>query len=400
MASLKNVYVDLHIHIGRTKSNKPVKITASRELTLTNILTAALHAKGLDVVGIIDAQSPEVLEEVQALVTAGEAVELAGGGIKYAGQLTILLGAEIEVLDESCHGPIHVLCFLPTLETMGHFSQWCSEWMKNSGLSSQRLYRTGRELQHLVKSLDGWFIPAHVFTPFKSLYGKGVQSSLEEVFDPELIDAVELGLSSDTGMADQLLELGSYPFLTNSDAHSVAKMAREHQIMTLNEASFVEMEKAFRREDGREIAVNVGLHPLLGKYYHSVCAVCSSQAVNGRCPNGHEGKVIRGVAGRIAELAALQQKQQVIKQRAAGKTRQKRPKYLHQVPLEFIPGCGPKTMKRLLDVFQTEMKVIHHATEQQLLEVVPKKVVDKIIQARTGALAIVGGGGGIYGKLN
>ena len=43
---------------------------------------------------------------------------------------------------------------------------------------------TGLELQKKVKELDGIFIPAHVFTPFKSLYGKGVNKSLIEVFDP------------------------------------------------------------------------------------------------------------------------------------------------------------------------------------------------------------------------
>ena len=55
--------------------------------------------------------------------------------------------------------------------------------------------------------------------------GRGVKTSLTEVFIPEYIDAIELGLSSDTNMADGIAELHSYSFLSNSDAHSLGKIA-------------------------------------------------------------------------------------------------------------------------------------------------------------------------------
>src|SRR5690625_5784853 len=93
--------------------------------------------------------------------------------------------------------------------------------MQNLTLRSKRYYRTVKDFQYKVKELGGIFIPAHVFTPFKSLYGKGVKKSLKEVLDPDLIDGIELGLSSDTMMADQILELHDYCFLSNSDAHSL-----------------------------------------------------------------------------------------------------------------------------------------------------------------------------------
>lgn len=95
-----------------------------------------------------------------------------------------------------------------------------------------------------MKELQGLFIPAHIFTPFKSLYGKGVKKSLSEVFDPAQIDAVELGLSSDTDMVRNIEEIKSYPFLTNSDAHSLEKIAREYNALQLKEATFKEFEKA------------------------------------------------------------------------------------------------------------------------------------------------------------
>src|SRR5690625_2696131 len=211
---LNNYFTDMHIHIGRDKYDQPVKITASKQLTLTNILLEASRRKGIDMVGVIDCHSPAVLEEINYLVETGQAVQLNDGGIRFE-RVTLLMGSEIEIYDEHCQGPIHVLCYFPTLHTTHQFSKWLSNKMKNIQLSSQRYYETAKELQIKVDELDGLFIPAHVFTPFKSMYGKGVTNSLTEVFDPNLIDAIELGLSSDTEMADQIKELHRYTFLTN-----------------------------------------------------------------------------------------------------------------------------------------------------------------------------------------
>src|SRR5690625_2432888 len=135
--------------------------------------------------------------------------------------------------------------------------------MKNITLSSQRYYGTAKDLQYKVKELDGLFIPAHVFTPFKSLYGKGVKKSLQEVLDPDLVDGIELGLSSDTYMADQIKELHDYTFLTNSDSHSLAKIGREYQQITMLEPSFEEFYYALHKVKGRRIKANYGMDPKL-----------------------------------------------------------------------------------------------------------------------------------------
>ena len=240
---MNSYYTDLHIHIGRTKSGRAVKITGSKTLTFSNIIAHARDEKGLNIIGIIDCHSPEVILEMEDLMERGELIELADGGVSYGG-LTIIPGSELEIYDESCHGPIHVLCFFPNIQTMKSFSNWLSHHLKNIHLSSQRIYVSGRELQQKVKELNGLFIPAHVFTPFKSLYGKGVYQSLTEVLNPEWIDGIELGLSSDTYMADAIAELHSYPFLSNSDAHSLGKIAREYQTIAMNEPTFTELKKA------------------------------------------------------------------------------------------------------------------------------------------------------------
>ncbi|UCZ54687.1 endonuclease Q family protein [Bacillus shivajii] len=393
---MKTYYMDLHVHIGRTFNGNAVKITASDKLTLTNILEESITRKGIDIIGIIDAQSPEVLEEMSELIDAGYAYELAGGGIRYKEQVTLILGAELEIYDEYSSGPIHVLCYFPTVNDMADFSAWCQTYLKNIQLSSQRLYCSGIELQTKVKEHHGWFIPAHVFTPFKSMYGKGVKVSLTEVFDHSMIDAVELGLSSDTYMADELIELTQFPYLSNSDAHSLQKLGREHQLIRSSSSSFEAIKKAIDGRENHRIVKNVGLNPRLGKYYSTTCKVCSTPLKNEKCPNGHTSGTIKGVSERITELSDLQRFS--IDSSKLKKCIQ-RPPYKHQVPLEFIPGCGPKTVNKLIQAFHSEMAVLHEVPIEQLIEVIPQKIANDILNARAGTLAFVEGGGGTYGKI-
>src|SRR5699024_6284415 len=230
-------------------------------------------------------------------------IELKEGGIQY-NQTTLLLGSEIEVYDRNAKGPIHVLCFFPFLSVMEEFSRWLSQHMKNIELSSQRFYGDAIELQQKTSELGGLFIPAHVFTPFKSVYGKGVDTSLTEILDPNYIDAIELGLSSDTDMADTIQELHDFTFLTNSDAHSLAKIAREYQVIEMHSPTFHELKLALDEKDGRKVKKNFGMNPKLGKYYLTVCARCSAPFTKEICDNCGSQKYIRGVSDRIAELAS------------------------------------------------------------------------------------------------
>lgn len=385
---MKSYYTDLHIHIGRTKSGRAVKITGAKSLTFSNIIAHARKQKGLHIIGIIDCHSPEVIEEMEERMEKGELIQLEEGGLNYGG-LTIIPGSELEIYDESCQGPIHVLCFFPTLVILKEFSHWLSSHVKNIHLSSQRIYASGRELQRKTKELHGLFIPAHVFTPFKSLYGKGVKRTLEEVFDPELIDAIELGLSSDTYMADSIRELHGYTYVSDSDAHSLGKIAREYQTIAMEKPTFSELKKALAGEEGRKITANYGLDPLLGKYHQTVCEKCFHpfDPLKGTCDNCEHNKFVKGVADRIAELS-----EKTIKP-------PERPPYIYQIPLEFIPGLGPKMMEKLLNHFGTEMAILHEVSSHELKKVVPEKIADLIVAARTGELKLYAGGGGKYGKV-
>ena len=75
-------FADFHVHIGSAKG-QPVKITASRSLTLNNIFEACINKKGIDIVGIVDCASPPVIKEINEYISAGDLVELAKGGPTY-----------------------------------------------------------------------------------------------------------------------------------------------------------------------------------------------------------------------------------------------------------------------------------------------------------------------------
>lgn len=384
---LQKIFADLHIHIGRDIYNKPVKITGARTLTLTNILKASSRTKGLDLIGIIDCHAPAVQEEIKTLIAKGLADELVDGGIRFE-KVTLILGAEIEIYDKSCEGPIHVLVFMKTLADMKKLTAYLAKSMKNITLSSQRFHGEGKALQAFVKEHGGLFIPAHVFTPFKGLYGKGVKYSLTEIFNPEWIDGIELGLSSDCQMADAIEELHRYEFVTNSDAHSLPKIAREYSEMCVGEPSFTELEKALNKKEGRKITRYFGMNPLLGKYSETVCAHCRAKMKldEDYCSHCQSARKLTGVKDRIEELRTTTEKRE-------------RPEYIYQVPLEYIPKLGPKTLAKLLDHFGTEMNVIHQVSYDELVAVVSPSLATAIIQLREGKLQIQSGGGGIYGKI-
>ncbi|MFD6442626.1 TIGR00375 family protein, partial [Peribacillus sp. NPDC060186] len=143
---------------------------------------------------------------------------------------------------------------------------------------------------------------------------------------------------------------------------------------------------------GRKVTVNYGLNPLLGKYHQTVCSGCLHQLLrdNEQCPECGNKTIIKGVSTRIEELSIP---------KINGEKRRERPPYIHQVPLDFIPGLGPKSMEKLLKAFGTEMNILHDVTLEQLTEIVPEKLAHYIDSARTGELTFEVGGGGKYGKV-
>ncbi|MBB5172992.1 endonuclease Q family protein [Texcoconibacillus texcoconensis] len=387
-------YADMHVHIGRTAANQAVKITASNELTLDDIIDEATERKGIDMIGIVDCHNPSIQDELMSLINRGCAYEYEDGGIRHEGkQVTVIPACEIEVYDSCSQGPLHVIAYFPTLKKLLGFTNWYRDQVKNPFLSTQRIACSAKTLQKVVYEYQGLFVIAHAFTPFKSMYGSGVKVTLEEVFDRDKIDAIELGLSADVEMASYVPELLGIPFLTNSDAHSTGKIAREYHALAIEKPTFIEWERAIRNENDRYISAYYGLNPLLGKYFRTTCYHCRTQKEQGcRCPECGSEVEVKGVFDRIIALQESQQK-------ATFKNDTSRPPYYHHVPLADLPGIGRRALEKLFTSLGTEMDILHRVSDKSIQGALPERLAQVVIAAKRHELSIEAGGGGSYGRV-
>lgn len=403
--ALAEYFADLHVHLGWAgEPGGGVKISAARDLTLAAILTECRSRKGIQVVGVIDASTAGALSDLERLLESGSVAERPGGGLAFEGGVTLIPGAEVEVLHPltgTSRRPLHLLCYFRGARELREFAAWEQTVVRNRQLSTQRHHgASASDVVRLVSDLGGFVVPAHIFTPYKSVFSAA--PSLGEVIDPELWDAVpavELGLSSDTALADELPELRAFTFLSNSDAHSLGRIAREYNRVRLAEPSFDELLRAFRENGGRRVLANYGLEPRLGKYHRTYCLTCERR-VEGEppaliCPAGPSHRLVLGVLDRI-RLYGGRGAGGVRSGEPAGRTR---PDYVHQIPLQFVPGLGPRGLERLLEAFGTEMAVLHAASEAELAEVVGRRTAGLVVAARTGRLALEEGAGGFYGRV-
>jgi len=105
----------------------------------------------------------------------------------------------------------------------------------------------------LDTSPDAMLVPAHAWTPHFSVFGAA--SGFDSLYDcfGELashIYAIETGLSSDPAMNWRLSALDGITLISNSDAHSPAKMGREANILDTN-ISYLRSWKPFNQ--GRDL---------------------------------------------------------------------------------------------------------------------------------------------------
>ena len=395
---MNEFFADLHVHIGRAENNKPIKITAAKSLNFANIAKECEERKGINIVGIIDCASPYVIQDIEEFLKTGDAYELEDGGIIYKDKVCIILGSETETSEKGRNGKkgsAHNLCYFPHLKDIKAYSEEMSKHIKNITLSTQRSDLSGYELIDIVEKYNGILVPAHAFTPFKSYYGN-CTDRLKDIFKEKYdkIFAVELGLSSDTYLADMISELEDKTFVTNSDAHSLPKIAREYNKIQMEDISFKELVKALKNEDGRKIVANYGLDPKLGKYHRTYCDACNYTIQTKEpvevCPYCGSSKVTFGVFDRI----------ELIKDKKESVSPKSRPDYIYQTPLGFVPGLGNKTIEKLLDNFGTEMNILHKLSFDDIEAVVGTKLATIIDESRKGRLQIEAGGGGNYGKVS
>jgi uncharacterized protein (TIGR00375 family) len=389
---MQTVLADLHVHIG-TAAGRRVKVTASRDLTLQRIVRECAEKKGIGMVGVVDCCSNAVMSEMEAHVASGLLQELEGGGLLYDNKVTLIPGCETEAV-ESWGAPAHYVCYFPRLAHTKRFSDELHTLVTNADLSSQRCFAPAQRVWAMCEEAGGFMVPAHAFTPHRSIFGSAARR-LSDVFDERAlasIPAIELGLSADSEMADHIGELAGFTFLSNSDAHSPEKIAREYNALEIGQPTYAELLMALRREKGRRVSANYGLDPRLGKYHRTSCLVCQKIASAPppvlSCDACGSEKVVKGVLDRLVE----------IQDRPEARPPQHRPPYVHQIPLQFTPGIGPVAYAKLLQRFGTEMAVLHSAPQEELALVVGRRGAATIVAARLGRLPVIAGGGGRYGR--
>lgn len=392
---MKNFFCDMHIHIGATSRRRPVKITASKSLTFESIVKESLLRKGMDMIGIVDCASPGVLMDIREMIKKGELYPLSDGGFIHRDRLVVIPGSEVETTEVD-GGSSHHISYFPDLKSISDFSRIMRDYITNIELSSQKARMTAAELFDVTKATGGIFVPAHAFTPHKSLYGNAGRR-MSEVIDREegAIFAIELGLSADTDIADHLRELEEISFLSNSDAHSIPRIAREYNIIRMEKLNFKEFILALKRRGGRRITANVGMDPKLGRYHRTFCLNCKKVQ---NCPPpvlecqfcGASGKeVVKGVYDRIKEIADYDSPVHP----------PHRPPYRYQIPLTFIPGITDRVLDYLLERFGSEMAILNLATDDEIKKALPPDIARNLIEAREGKLKLAPGGGGQYGRV-
>ncbi|MCD4784315.1 MAG: endonuclease Q family protein [Candidatus Eremiobacteraeota bacterium] len=392
---MKDCFCDMHIHIGATSEGKPVKITASRKLIFESIVKESLSRKGMDMIGIVDCASPGVLRDIRSMIRRGELYQLSDGGLLHRERLTVIPASEVETAEKN-GGTSHHIAYFPTVGAISEFSNIMRKHITNIELSSQRASLTASELFNVVQATGGVFIPAHVFTPHKSLYGNAGRR-LSGIFGEKAEDiiAIELGLSADTDIADHLEELRNITFLSNSDAHSIPKIAREYNVIRMEKPGFREFILALHRRGGRKVVKNVGMDPFLGRYHRTFCLKCD-RVQEGTPPVlkceycGAKGKdIVRGVIDRIIDIGDYDKPRHPAH----------RPPYSYQIPLMFVPGITDRVLKYLLSKFGTEMAILNTVSEKDIKSALPVEIARNLIDARNGKLKMKPGGGGHHGKV-
>ena len=297
------------------------------------------------------------------------------------------------------------------------------------GLSSQ-------DVCEIVWSVDPsvLVIPAHVWTPWFSMYGSmSGYDSLTECFGQfaDRIYAVETGLSSDPAMNWRIKELDTRTIISSSDAHSGPKLMREatiYDVPTGHDLSFSAISSAlenYQRDTTKpHIAGTIEFYPEEGKYHfsgHRNCNVRWSPAEvkqkGNICPVC--GKPITiGVLNRVEALAGRSEAELKLIKKPLGNLPLRaiysaafpeRAPYVMLVPFAEIlaeaQGVQSYSQKvkaeydRLVMELGGEFAVLVKTSKDKLTEIAGPKLAEGIDKVRKGEITIIPGYDGVFGTV-
>jgi uncharacterized protein (TIGR00375 family) len=373
--------------------------------------------KGITVIGTGDFTHPKWFDEIK------EKLEPAGNNLfklkdkfqindippSCRSEVYFMLTAEISSIysKKGRTRKIHNLIFAPDLSIVARINTLLS---RIGNLSSDGRPILGLDAKHLLTivldtSPDAILVPAHAWTPHFSVFGsESGFDSLSECFE-ELtphIYSIETGLSSDPPMNWRLSGLDRITLISNSDAHSPAKLGREANIFD-TEISYNAMVNSIKNKKG--FLGTIEFFPEEGKYHydgHRSCGVSLSPKetirTNYLCPVCGR-KVTVGVMHRVEKLA----------DRPDGFKPKDAPVYHSLIPLSEIiaetlkVGTNTKAVAskylKLLSSLGNEFRILMESPLSDIEQAGSPSLSDAISKMRSGEVHIAPGFDGAYGKI-
>ena len=393
-----NIIADLQVHSRFSRAT-------SKQLNLENLEKFA-RMKGLNLLGTGDISHPTWLSEIKKeLKEDGSGILTSKSGFKF-----VLQGEISNIYTQGGKGRrVHTLLLAKSIE----IAEQIQEALKKKG----RIDYDGRpifgfnciELVEMMKNIsdDIEIIPAHVWTPWFSLYGSmsGFDSIKECFGDKEKhIHARETGVSSDPEMRHRLSMLDDITLVSFSDAHSFWpwRIGREATIFDIK-PEYKELIKAIRTKNG--LVQTIEVNPNYGKYHldgHRACNICLEPKVS------LERKNICPKCGRKLTIGVLHRVEELSDRKEGFKPKNAKP-FKSLIPLSEILakllGSGIATQKvwkeyyNLINHFESELYILLESSLEELKKVTDEKIADAIIKMRNNEVKIKPGYDGVYGEL-
>ncbi len=408
------IIADLHIHSRFSRAT-------AKNLNPENLWLSA-QQKGVDLVGSGDFTHPAWVEELaEKLVEDGQGAyelhpELAGplqAEVPAACRRPVkfLLSGEISTIYKR-HGKtrkVHSLILMPNLEAARRLNARLDQLGNIVSDGRPILGLDTRDLLELCLEVEpsAVFIPAHVWTPWFSLFGsKSGFDSLEECFGDLSghIHALETGLSSDPAMNWRLSALDNCLLVSNSDAHSPAKLAREANLFDCP-PSYDDVARALSSPEEPGFKGTLEFFPDEGKYHldgHRKCGVRltpeETAGYGGICPQCGKPLTV-GVLNRVEELA----------DRPAGAKPKHARDYESLVPLDEVLSevmqRGPNTkgvrnaLAEVVSRLGPELYILRQAPPEDLERAGGPVLAEAIKRMRAGKVWLEGGYDGEFGVV-
>ncbi len=391
---------DLHIH-------SKYSLATSKNMDV-DALSCWGKDKGIKLLGTGDFTHPKYFSELKdKLKPVSNGLYTLKGGDE---SVYFMLSAEVNHIfkDAGRMRKVHMLIFAPSFEVVEKINKKLAPRGKLASDGRPIFCFPVRDLVKLALDIcpDCLLVPAHIWTPWFSLLGaKSGYNCLEECFldEAKYIYAVETGLSSDPAMNWRLSALDKLTLLSNSDAHSPAKIGREANIFDCVLDYYEIMDVIKKKKEG--FCGTIEFFPQEGKYHydgHRACNIMFSpdetQKHMGICPVCGKGLTV-GVLNRIDELA----------DRPAGFIPPSAKAVTHLVCLQEIIaqalGRGintkgvQKEYQRLIYEAGSEFNILLHEELAQLADLLPDKILDGVSRMRSGNLNITPGYDGVFGKV-